>query len=387
MLIAGSVFLAWIIGIRLDETYLFEILIVDLILFFTIMGFKKYEVKEIVQCRETAKYEFMYRYIKFFAVIGILANVILISSSFKRYMSLAVSISVFKNQGLAIDFISNSPFYFLTTVSLICSPFSYMALGYHFYFLCKGNKKSAIKSLILSFGIFLPNLVYLSRAGAVTYILMYLAYWYYIKNVFSKKIRKKVSKIVTRTMGVIMFILILISQNRFSSYAINQEPSLIKNPVIYSMTWYFAQWFRNGLVLINRYNPSLNLRGSSFAYIINKFRAIGGVEMVDIKILRETAFGNLATHFNGLPAVLIYDLGYLGAILFSIIFFFVVKRFSPKHGKISLDNFLVFSVLIPMPLMFFQGNYFTIATFNLAIVYLLFIRFVAKYFVRVKKKV
>lgn len=384
LLIAGSVFSAFLIGLRLDEVYLFEVLFVNFILFLIVVGFNKYKVIEFEKCKDTMKYEYIYKYIKIFAAIGIIVNLILIGSSFRQYISLATSINAFKNQGIAVEFIYSGRLSFLTTLSLLFSPFSYLTLGYHFYFLYKGDRSNAIKSIILSMGIFLPNLVYLSRAGAVTFILMYLSYWYYIKNVFTKGTRKRVRKIVLRILAVVILILLLISQNRFSNSTLTQELSLISNPVFYSILWYFSQWFTNGLFLISRYNSSMNLSGSSFSYIVSKFKELFGVEVLNIKILRETAFGSLANHFNGLPAVMIYDLGYLGTLLFCVIFLLIVKKFTPKKGRISLNNFLVFSVLIPMPIMFFQGNHFTSSVFNLAIIYTILLRIITKHFIKLR---
>jgi oligosaccharide repeat unit polymerase len=284
-----------------------------------------------------------------------------------------VSIGAYKNGGIATDFIASSGLGFVSTLSLLFSPFSYLTLGYHFYFLSKNDKRNAIKAILLSSSIFLPNLAYLSRAGAVTFILIYIANWIFVKELYPKKVRIKVRKIVFRTITVIGIVLFLISNNRFSDEKVMQD-SLIQNPVMNSILWYFSQWYSNGIILIERYHPDLNLKGSSFAYFFNKVKEIFGFEIVDIKILRDHAFGELATHFNGLPAVLVYDFGYFGAVLFSVIFYSIVRRYAPKRGRITIKNLLLFSLLIPMPLMFFQGNQFTSSIYQLSVMYMIILR-------------
>ena len=384
LFISVSIMSSFFIGGRTSGNFTFSILIINTILFLIIFGFRKYNLTEIIDSYDTDKYIFIYRYISLFSLTGVIVNLIMLGTSFRQFMSLGTTINAFKNQGIAVDYINSSGLGIFSTASLLFSPFSYITLGYHFYFFYKNEKKNAVNSMLLLINIFLPNLIYLSRAGASTFVLIYLAYWYYVRNIFPFAVRKKVKKTVLKTIGAVMIILVLISQNRFSAGIVTAEFSLVKDPVLYSIFWYFSQWFNNGIILISRYNSNLNLKGSSFAYIINTFKEILGFEILDIKILRESAFGNLATHFNGLPAVLVYDFGYSGAIIFSMIFLFIVRRYSPREGKISLNNLLLFSVFIPMPVMFFQGNHFTSAVFNLAIVYIVLLRLLVIRFIKVK---
>ena len=382
LMIIASIFSGYLLGVRIDSGYVFETILSDIILFLIIIGFKNYRISRITNNHETVKYIYLYKYIVVFSSIALIVNLILFGSSFIEFLRLGQNINIFKNQGIAIDYVFSGNLSFLTVISLIFSPFSYIILGYHFYFLYNKEKKNAIISVILSSGIFLPNLIYLSRAGTVTFILMYFTFWQYTKHSFSTQKRKQAYKSIAIISISIFLILIAISQNRFSSDIIIRNSSMIKNPVLYSIMDYFAQWFQNGLVLLSRYNPSLNMHGASFAYVVNKFKEIMGIQIFDIKVLREIAFGDLATSFNGLPALLVYDLGYIGALIFGVFYFLVVKFFSPQNNVITLRKLLFFSILIPMPLMFFQGNQFLSSNFSLSVIYMFLLAFIVKYLIK-----
>ena len=366
-LIAMSFLIAILIGEKINYNNpktLFNLIYVDIIMVFLIIGFKKYYPSHLNLNRDRNFLYSSFKYFMIFGIIGLCVNSFTILYSWKNFISLGISIEQYKNGGIGYDLVASSFWGFLSPLTLISSAFSYISLGYHFYFLLSEDLKKAKWALIVSCNIFLPSLVYMARGGIVVFILLYLITWLYIYKMLNSVVVKKVKSFFSKITIPVVIAFLIISFGRFNNDRLQiPQSSVIKNPVIYAFGSYFSQWIDNGITVLNRYTNGLNLHGSSFMYFINKIYETIGHKVIPIEILREYAFGNLATYFNGLPAILVYDFGYIGAIIFSLLFTFFVCKIAPKKGSVEGIDIIGFPVLITMPIMFFQGNQFVDSTY------------------------
>jgi hypothetical protein len=108
-------------------------------------------------------------------------------------------------------------------------------------------------------------------------------------------------------------------------------------------------------------------------YLPSKFLELFGAQPYDLGQIRMDAFGFESTYFNGLPTLLLYDLGFLGLFLFSIVFFFSFIIIVGVRKKYDLFSYSVMVFYVLVPLFFFQGPIFVFASYNLSIIYLFFI--------------
>lgn len=92
--------------------------------------------------------------------------------------------------------------------------------------------------------------------------------------------------------------------------------------------------------------------------------------------------GYQSTQFHGPVARLLYDFGYIGTIIFILIFTSVIKRISPRKGVIKFGDLLLLPPLLTFPAVFFAGNTFSSLQMNLSIIFALIIRWFIKKRVR-----
>lgn len=353
---------------------IYDLLITLLILFFMIIGFRNYKFYEFDQNDNIKKFDRLFKPLNILTILGLIVNIIIFCMIIVYYLKLGVSIGEFKNGKIAQIFISTSVPRILTITSALLSPLSYIAFGYHFYYLIVKDYKRARLAFLGTLNNLITTLFVFGRGGIVLYLLMYFFYFLLIKHYIDNKYLNKIKKGLFR-LGIIFVIpLYLISNNRFYNYSYKTVDPIVKNPILYSSLHYFSQWLEYGLIALNRYTPDLNLAGSSFMYLPNTLLSLFGVQVSSIQLLRDNSLGNLSTSFTGLPAILVYDFGIVGALLFSILYSIAVFNLGPQKGIIKRFNLIYYAFLIPVPLLFFESNFFISSQYNVALVYLLLFR-------------
>ena len=347
----------------------FNVGLTVLILLLFIAGFKDYATHSFIVDGRHERLLSLFKFIFIGSMIAIVINLFIILSSINNLMQLSISIEAYKNQKIAQEFLASSVPMPLRALTAFLSPLSYLALGYHFYFMIVKDRRRSLLAFIASFNIFLVTLFVIGRGGVVSYILLYIFYWIYSYGALDKNFKNKVRNLFIFTLVFIGSFFIFISIDRFTVYSHFSSGSLVENQFLYSLLHYLSQWIENGMLLLDGYEYEKNLSASTIRYLPNKVLSMLGYTIIPIQELRIASFGELASAFNGLPAILVYDFGYVGSIIFAFTCFLIVRSFAPKNRLVLPSNFILFSLLIPAPLFFFQGSYFIFSMYNIAILF------------------
>jgi len=342
-----------------------------LIIFMCFWGFN---VKPALTSMKFDISEGNYKLIKaifFLSCIALAVNMYVVFNSIISILANGLSVSEFKNAGYGKEFVANNFQYLITYISFVIGPLSFLCLAAHFYFLIIANRKMAFLGFIGSLNIAALPLIYFARSGIVAFVLLYLSMLLFVYEYLSAAGKKKVKFNVLLAMVPLFFIFLLISMNRFENYPYLNDESIISNPILYSIFDYFSQWLVNGNYLLSNFDTSKVMYASNFTYIPEKLLSPFGVSFAEIQSLRELHFGSQANSFNGLPALLVYDFSYFISILIVLLFMFFV-RFSLKKKECILTKLFWLSVMLPIPLFFFQGLFTVFGFYNLAVLYVAF---------------
>ena len=351
-----------------------------LILFIFIHGFKGYRLVNIKEPSNLKSFKYILFFIILCLTISLLLNVHIVNKSIGYILSSGSSITTFKNEGEAAILIRQWVHPYLVRTANIFSPLGYIALGLHFYYLVKAKWKLTLVFFLLSLNIPLVGLHGLSRSTIVQYILMYALYYFYVYPAIGKKIKFKIN-IAALLVGLLISIAFYnITDSRFSSssYYSIESTGLIQNKILYSIFDYFSQWNQNGIEVMGSFTLDKLWYGKSSLTLLDTALDLIGVENTKYIDIRKETLGSKASSFNGLVANLLYDFGHLFALIFSVFFFLIVRALGPKRGSIKLSNFIYFSVLVTVPVMFFTDNYLSVIMLNIAIVYTIVISFMLK---------
>ena len=254
-------------------------------------------------------------------------------------------------------------------------------------------KKDIAKSgryFILSLVIVLNGLIALSRSAAVQFVLEYVAILLFVLPLLENRIRKKMIRVGGLVLGVVVFALFIISQSRFAGYysKISKNDAILdeqEQPVLFSTLDYFAEWEENGPIIMQRFkfgDQSWGLYNCS-GLAVQIQQVIYGSNAVNAarenkyrgKLLKEQA-----SYFHGLIARLIYDFGFVGTIIFIILYASVIRKTGPTKGRLSFKTLLALPVTLPVCVVFWAGNTLASLALDMAIVYNL----VIYYYIRKK---
>ncbi len=317
------------------------------------------------------------RLINIIVVLGSIGTVI---SAFgllvmlKAYGNSGLDVNQFKNGGYSREYMDiNLPF---LKYNFLLAPFGYLSLGVHFLCLVRGERGRSLLALLGAMSLLLTPLLHLARGGVILFLLLYLFYFVLVFPYLELKLKKRMLSLVALIVALLSVIFVWITVDRFKNYEV-VEGGLIQNPMIYSVFNYMSQWMINGVEVIKVYTSEKMVFASNFLYIPNRIMQFTGVEAIDQFQLKLEMFGDYGTSFNGLPALLIYDFGILGAILFSWVYYFVVRSLYRSRG--GAVKMLSFGLIIPVSLYFFQGVYFVFGTFDIALIYLFLFCFFYRY--------
>lgn len=302
------------------------------------------------------------------SMLALIINVGILIKSASFFRDLAISVSEFKNQGVSEAYVSSiSPY--ASFLSLVLSPLSYLALAIHFYALLTKQRKVAFWSLLASLNIAIVPLFYLARGGLITYILLYFGMMAVVFDQLNNKYKRQVIKTILFFLTILAFVFYLISVDRFSSYSYYRTGTIISNQVLFSLLDYLSQWVVNSEGLFWGFDYSRLIFGSNFTYLPSHFLSIFGIELNTLQELRESAFPTSANKFNGVVALLVYDFGYLGALLFSFCYYLCVLKAKKIYSVNTLSGLVLICVAMPIPLFFFQGLFTAFGFYNIAVLY------------------
>lgn len=316
-----------------------------------------------------------HRYVKILVIVAcsaVFVNFSIFLNSFYHTLTIGMAVGEFKNSGYGEDFIFNTAPPLVRIFSFLVSPLSYFCVAAHFYFLIISNRKMATLCFIGSLNIVLLPLMYFARGGLVVYIILYFSILVYVFKYLNYGAQRRIKYQVIVGISPLAAVFILISISRFEDYPFLRDDSLVSNPIFYSILDYMSQWLANGNSLLNRFDSTQIMYGSNFTYLPSKLLYPFDVSFPDVQELREHHFEALANRFNGLPVLLIYDFGYYLALLFAFLYMLMVRGLL-SGGRHILVTLSWLSVLLPVPLFFFQGLFTVFGFYNLAFLYAAFI--------------
>lgn len=329
------------------------------------------------------------------AIIAV-SIIVLILYIYILYHSLAllamktVTVNEFKNDDDGATELFDSLFpHIVSTFLNFFSPLAFFNIVFHFYHLINKEFKKSILFFLLSLVYPLSGLIALSRSTSVQYVLLYFALYFFLYPLIDNKVRKAFNKVLLVFVTLVFAIFAFISVNRFSEYYSKEskQVSVINeqnNPLMFSLFDYLSQWEENGPEIMKLYKPEYKFYGlyntSGLALQIKR-RVTHEDEVTKIAERAEKIMGRQYMMFHGLIARLIYDFGYIGTILFILIYSRIIRSFSPRRGILNLKTLMVLAILLPLPLMSFQGNVLGGLAPNMAIIYL----FIIVKFIGIKK--
>lgn len=332
-----------------------------------------------------------------FGVVVLVVYVYILSRIFSQLLLGAITVQEHKNEGgAAAVWDAMVPHIFITLGNFI-APLGYFFLSLHFFYLVQGKIKRAIKYFVLSLCLVLNGLIALSRSVSVQFILLYATILFCMLPLLGKKLKRRVFMISLILLGAIVLGLGVISGSRFSTYytrEFTEKKAILdetKQPVLFSLLDYFAQWEEDGLIIMKRHKPEYNSWGlyncSGLAVQIQQ--KIYGAEKVnkarDVKyhaILKEQN-----SCFHGIVARLVYDFGFLGTVLFIIIYSVIIHKLGPRRRVLSFKSLMSLTIVLPACVVFWAGNEFSSLNLDLAIIYSFIIYLYVATYKRRKKKV
>lgn len=314
------------------------------------------------------------------SMIGVLSNVYISIGLINDFIFGGFTVEVFKNAGVGLSYyqqINIVP----RTASAIFSPLSYLCLPLHFFFLVHKQSRLSNLSFFASLNIILEQLAFLGRGGMVVFIMIYLLMLVFVYPKLTSEMRKGVVRTALAVLLLISCAFIYIAVDRFSEYDAFEYDALITNPVVVSLLSYYSQWLINGYNIYSDFEENGMIIFGSFMYIPNRILEIFGAAPYDIIGEREAIFGSQATYFNGLPALLLYDLHYIGAYFFATLYYLCNKLFiaSGKTNGIGKYQFVFAGLMMPIPAMFFQGMHTVHGGYNIAFIYFIILFFFVKF--------
>lgn len=314
-------------------------------------------------------------------ILGIFVAVLytyILAQTFPQLMLGSITVAEHKNEGGAADYWATLLPHFVITLGNFISPLGYLFLTLHFYFLIYNNKLKAIRYFLLSLIIVLNNLIALSRSATVQYILVYAAIFLFVARFLSKKTRTQIVKIASIIIGIVFLALMIISESRFGEYYTKQSNneailSETKQPLLFSTIDYFAQWEENAPIIMRQFKWGDQSWGtfncSGLAVQIQ--RTIYGSDKVNDA--RDKKYwgllGHQSSYFHGLVARLIYDFGFIGTIIFILLYASIIKQTGPTNEVLHFKTLLSLPITLPVCVVFWAVNSLSSLMLDLAIIY------------------
>lgn len=339
-------------------------------------AFRPYYVKSLNFPAEEPTFFWLFVYLLVFMLsLAFILNIFIVYKSIGFVFLESANITNFKNEGLANELIRQWVNPRLVTFVNLLSPMGYVAIGLHFYFLLKKNVFYSFVFLILALNLPLSSLHGLSRSGLVHFSLIYVFMFFYIRPSLNASQKKIFSRFGFTFLLIFLIFFIFISGSRFGEGSYHSRYSDLGSfwegkTILLSTLDYGSQWVTNSLVVLNEYSPDKLWLGKSSFKVFEIGAGLIGLDYQSYADVRQLTLGEYASKFLGLIAVLVYDFGYIGTILVLIVFFTLIRYFSPKKNEVSKKSIIYFPILIAVPVMFFTNNYLSNASLSIGIIFL-----------------
>ena len=247
------------------------------------------------------------------------------------------------------------------------SALSVILITLHFYYLLQREYLISIFCLIGTLSIPMYGFISLTRSNVILYISLYLfnlACFYPTLGYTSKKFVKTIGGLVL--LSILMYFAFMTNarfgDRDYQSTMTNQW--IINRPNLASLISYFSQWYQNSMQVLSDVESRFNWGYFSFSPIYQLLQKIGLIDVGNV------GFGDWARNkyisiipnqwylFNGLPAVLYIDFGYLGTLLFAIVFNrFSTKFISKFKHRPTIGFYVLIFALLMLPGMSVMGFY------------------------------
>lgn len=319
----------------------------------------------------------------FFSIVGVFVNFYIVYKMFGFYISSDAEIEVFKNAGLGLSYLDTLSNFAKVTAALL-TPLSYIFLPLHFYFLVNRKYYLSFFSFFASLSIILEQLVMFGRGGMVAFFFLYIFFLSMVYGKLNSRFKKVYKLVLIFALMFFAGIFLYIAFDRFDNDKHFIAKGIVTNPVLISFLSYYSQWFNNGYEIFTSFTYDKIIFMSNFSYLPSRLMEVFGAEKYDLGKLRMDVMGFQSTYFNGLPALLLYDLHFIGTLIFSL-FFYILTRFLLGVKRIyNWDDYVLIGFLIVIAVFFFQGPIFVFASYNFALIFFVLIKFFS--LVSLKKK-
>lgn len=313
-----------------------------------------------------------------FVINGIAFFVLLIACYYA--FTTITDYSSFKNSSDNTGFYREIPLnHTLHLLAIYLNPTSYFLIPIHFYYLVKKKYLFAFISLILSFNSILDGIAVFSRSSFVLYFFIY----FFNLSFFLRKMDIRIQKIVKLStfavLGIAISFFLIISNNRFAGYLTygnaQYSDSKIQNPVVYSLLDYLSQWYKNSNEVMSRYKFETLNGELTLQPVIQMANTIGIISYSSGAIDKyiKSNWGETWDRFVGLTAYLLIDFGYLGTFLFALLYSCLLKKLTPKNGKILMHKYLMLGTIFILPAMGIFSSMFNSISYHLLILYSIFV--------------
>ncbi|WP_299178372.1 hypothetical protein [uncultured Neptuniibacter sp.] len=313
-------------------------------------------------------------------VMGLLYNILLIYGGVGFIGESDVSITEYKNAGLAGDYLAQSALSKGSFVFRFFSLFAWLSLCLCFYYYLQGRILLACMLFFVSFNIPMLSMTGFSRSGLFYYVASLLLLFIRYYELFSRKQRLflTVSILLALVMVLIVFSFITVSRfDGYSSWWVYVESGSDLDVITFSVLYYFGSWIDNTIHILREMEAPL--LGGFNGYLSSMFFALKGlgVEVASKGELWESYFGYLSTQFLGLYLDTIYDAGSLGVFLVLLVFLlsYVFRRLYVRSLLVDCVFSLFFFQYF---IMFFSGNVFSYFFVGMAFFVSLFVCFLIK---------
>lgn len=298
--------------------------------------------------------------------VDTLTNVLLVISSFTFIVLAIVAVvaQIYIGNAYINDFKDETTHFYYNMLPFdvhwyllarILYTFSYFLIPLHFYHLFVGNKTKSNWCAVLSLNIVLYGLAFFSRWTIMLFVCLYLVMWFIFRKVMPEREAKREKKAIVIIFASLLLIFSAITLGRFASddgvstrYSerIPME-SPIQDPATYSILDYMGQSNSIGIYLLNKY------QGQHFGFkyplmsIQTLLAGIGLSGPSDVYELHEKHWGSMWDKFPGFTVYGVYDVGYVLAFFFCVVYFLIVYK---RRTTFRLHNLLTAVVLIQMPI-------------------------------------
>lgn len=256
--------------------------------------------------------------------------------------------------------------------------YGYLAIPIVFSRLSAGDNKNAKWWFFASLSSLASGIAFFSRANILSFVLVFFFFYSNYKYHLPQGLRVTITKAIKYSIAAVVIIFISMSYSRFSkmTYLSERIPqdAVVHDITTYYLLYYGGQSFPYSIKSLEVYTPDKCLYGESFFYnlyqILDFFHVIEWDSAESIE-KRTKVLGEMQHLFIGYTAESVYDLGYVGALVTSLLFCILVAKISnsPKNGNIKYLMYTSILIQIPLNSIFYN----TIRGAIMTVIFLVFL--------------